>query len=207
MFGFLKPLLRKLVETPADEPTPASDFDTENYSEPAPAPVLRSFGSSPSAAQPVRPQPGARPQSSRPNGKGIELPLQIILQTLPLELQPSVLYPEVGDTTISVPLEKVLAQLARGVVKISFGELRQAAPGVFSTETDRDRVLVSLPLEEILSRLNPSLITRRRAQKQVEVPAEISSPFDQEGQHSAFSVGPAKTERPPAPPRACRPCP
>lgn len=124
--------------------------------------------------------------------------MQTILQTLPLELQPRVLCPEVGDATISVPLEKILAQLARGVVKISFGELRLGAPGVFSTETDRDRVLVPLPLEEILSRLNPALITRRRAQKQVEVPAEICSPFDQEGQNSVFSVGPSKQEPPPA---------
>src|SRR5438045_862907 len=137
MFGFLKPLLRKLVETPADAaPPPASDFDSEDYASPAAGPVARA----------VTPARGAS-QPARPNGKGIELPLQIVLQNLPLELQPRVLYPEVGDATISVPLEKVLAQLSRGVVKISFGELRLAAPSIFSTETDRDRVLVPLPLE------------------------------------------------------------
>ena len=164
--------------------------------EPPPAPEFapQSFSPPPRPARPARlPQQAVQPQASRApvsrtNGKGLELPLQSILQILPLELQPRVLYPEVGDSTISVPLEKILAQLSRGSVKISFGELRMAAPGVFSPENDRDRVLVPLPLEEILSRLNPALITRRRTQRQVEVPEEISSPFDMEGQGLAFSV-------------------
>src|SRR5208282_5593862 len=104
---------------------------------------------------------------------GVELPLQKVLSDLPLELQPRVLYPDVGEMTISVPLDKILAQLSRGAVKISFGELRQAASAVFSPEEDRDRVLVALPLSEILPRLNPALIIRRRPQRKVEVPDEI----------------------------------
>lgn len=191
MFGFLKPLLRKLVETPGETaPPPTSEFSTseETYESSAPAPMSRTL-------TPTRPAP----QAARPHSKSIEVPLQSVLQILPLELQPRVLYPEVGDATIAVPLEKILAQLSRGAVKISFGELRLAAPGVFSTETDRDRVLVPLPLDEIISRLNPALITRRRTQKQIEVPAEICSPFDMEGQGLIFSVGPAKPEPAPAP--------
>jgi predicted regulator of Ras-like GTPase activity (Roadblock/LC7/MglB family) len=135
------------------------------------------------------------------NGKGVELPLQPILSGLPLELQPRLLHPDAGALTISVPLEKILAQLTRGTVQIPFGELRQAAPGLFTAEDDRDRVLVPLPLGEVLTRLNPALITRRRVQKQVEIPAEISSPFDQRNQSLIFSVGPAKPEsaRAPAP--------
>src|SRR5438067_131628 len=76
----------------------------------------------------------------------------------------------VGEQTVAVPLEKILAQLSRGVVTITFGELRHAAAGVFAPENDRDRVLVPLPLAEILTRLNPALITRRRVQRTVEVP-------------------------------------
>ncbi len=133
----------------------------------------------------------------------IELPLQAILSNLPLELQPRLLQTEVGDATIEVPLEKILSQLSRGTVRISFGELRQAAPDVFSPENDRDRVLVPLPLGEILSRLNPSLIVRRRVQKHVEVPEHISSPFDPNGQGLVFSVGPASPE--PAAPLPARP--
>jgi predicted regulator of Ras-like GTPase activity (Roadblock/LC7/MglB family) len=133
------------------------------------------------------------------NGKGIELPLQPILSGLPLELQPRLLHPDAGALTISVPLEKILAQLSRGVVQIPFGELRHAAPGLFTPEDDRDRVLVPLPLGEVLTRLNPALITRRRVQKQVEIPAEICSPFDQRNQSLIFSVGPTKPGSAPPP--------
>src|SRR5262249_41081571 len=128
------------------------------------------------------------------NGRSIQLSLQSILRDLPLELQPRVRRADVGDLTISIPLEKVLSQLARGSVKISFGELRQCAPDVFETASDRDRVPVSLPLADILSQLNPALITRRRVQKQVEVPTEISSPFDRRSQGMIVSVGPVKND-------------
>ena len=104
----------------------------------------------------------ARENGSHHNGRGIELPLQPILGGLPLELQPRLKQHDAGALTICIPLEKILAQLSRGAVKISFGELRQAAPDLFTPEADRDRVLVPLPLGEILARLNPALITRRR---------------------------------------------
>jgi len=133
------------------------------------------------------------------------VPLASILSSLPLELQPKVRTADVGDLCITIPLEKVLAQLSRGAVKISFGELRQAVPDVFTGENDRDRVLVSLPLGEILPRLNPALITRRRVQRQVEIPAEVASPFDAQGQGLAFSAPPGNgkppANSPPAPPR------
>jgi len=45
------------------------------------------------------------------NGKGVQVPLEMILKTLPLELQAKLQHSEVGDRTISVPLEKILAQL------------------------------------------------------------------------------------------------
>jgi predicted regulator of Ras-like GTPase activity (Roadblock/LC7/MglB family) len=129
--------------------------------------------------------------------KGLELPLQAILSTLPLELQPRVRQPDVGHVAIAIPLEKILSQLSRGSVKVSFGELRQAFPGVFSRENDRDGMPVPLPLAEILARLNPALIARRRSQKVVQVPAEISSPFDPRTEGLFFSVGPNQAE--PAP--------
>ena len=189
MFGLLKNLLRKWVETPVeDQPAPGA----------APASTRRIV---------IAPRPEAAPPQKNgvhQNGKGIELPLQPILSALPLELQPRLLHPDAGALTISIPLEKILAQLSRGVVQISFGDLRQAAPDLFTPEDDRDRVLVPLPLGEILTRLNPALITRRRVQRQVEVPAEICSPFDQRNQGLIFSVGPAKPASAPAlapPPR------
>src|SRR3974390_782522 len=170
MFGFLKTLLRK-----------SQDSAVESEQLVAPQSIAAAKAPAHRSGPPLRP---ATPRQNpvHQDGRGVGLPLQKILESLPLELQPRVVRPDVGDLTISVPLEKVLAQLSRGVVKVSFGELRQAAPEAFTLENDRDRVLVPLPLGEILARLNPALITRRRVQKQVEVPDDISSPFDAENQ-------------------------
>jgi len=183
MFGFLKTLLRKSQdsEMESEQVIAPQSFATTHKA----APLHR-------ASPPVRQAAAPRKTPVLQNGRGVELPLQRILEGLPLELQPRVAQTNVGDVTISIPLEKVLAQLSRGVVKISFGELRLAAPEAFTLENDRDRVLVPLPLGEILARLNPALITRRRVQKQVEVPEDISSPFDANSTSTIFSVGPGK---------------
>ena len=165
MFGYVKNLLRKWVETPDDKQPPPSAVSA------APAPARRLAPTPPPEGAP------ARQNGSRQNGRGIELPLQPIIGGLPLDLQPRLKCTEAAGLTICIPLERILAQLSHGAVKITFGELRQAAPDFFTLEDDRDRVLVPLPLGEILARLNPALITRRRVQKQVEVPDDISSPF------------------------------
>src|SRR5258708_15588704 len=158
MFGFLKNLLRRPPETPA-----------ENQSDPGLNSVAAASASISTTTSSFRAAPLRRnlgPQNG--TSKCIEVSLEKILSGLPLELQPRIRQSDVGDLTISVPLEKILAQLSRGAVKVSFGELRQAAPGVFTAENDRDRVLVALPLGDILSQLNPALITRRRVQRQEE---------------------------------------
>jgi len=194
MLGFLKKLVRRPSATSADE----SAMSTSQPA-PAPAPI---YSSAPTKVFFDGPQPQPRktaPPPVRHNGKGMEISLQKILSSLPLELQPRVVQADVGDVTLSVPLEKVLAQLSRGVVRISFGELRQAVPEVFTLENDRDRVLVQLPLEDILSNLNPALIARRRVQRQVEVPSEISSPFDVESQALVFDGGAGESEPEPTP--------
>ena len=189
MFGFLKTLLRKSHDDAAVESEQIVAPESIPIAKVAPAQRASS------SFKPAAP----RKTVGHQNGKGVELPVQKILEGLPLELQPRVVQADVGELTISVPLEKVLAQLSRGVVKISFGELRQAVPDVFTMQNDRDRVLVPLPLGEILARLNPALITRRRVQKQIEVPEDISSPFDAESQSLIFSVGPGKAAADPAP--------
>ena len=197
MFGFLKNLLRKSQDTTADS---VYETATEEVGSDAMTPEPQMSYTAPAPTRATRFAP-AQSGLAQGGGRGVEISLQSILNNLPLELQPRVLQPDVGDLTITIPLEKVLAQLSRGSVKISFGELRQAAPEVFTAENDRDRVLVALPLSDILSRLNPALITRRRVQRQVEVPADISSPFD--GSNQVFAVAP---EAEPAPASA-RPAP
>src|SRR2546430_703159 len=142
MLGFLKNMMRKLADTPAetnDQPAPEYT-DTEVI--PAPAPVKPAFPRQPGLSQNALRQNGHAGHSNiSQNSKGVEIPLQALLTALPLELHPRLRQTNVGDAIITIPLEKILSQLARGVVKISFGELRHAAPGVFSSENDRDRVL------------------------------------------------------------------
>jgi predicted regulator of Ras-like GTPase activity (Roadblock/LC7/MglB family) len=187
MAGMLQRLLGKLADPPPATVPVASP-------QPAPAPVARS------APAPVTNSAPLPRSGLHTNGKGVELPLQPILATLPLELQPRLKRPDAGAVTISVPLQEILPQLSSGAVKISFGELRQAAPDLFTGDADRDQVPVSIPLAEVLSRLNPALIRRRREQKPVEVPGDIRSPFDRDGQGLVFSMGPSGPEAAPAPP-------
>jgi predicted regulator of Ras-like GTPase activity (Roadblock/LC7/MglB family) len=118
----------------------------------------------------------------------ITLPLQSILPTLPPELQAKIRANTNSTGAITLPLSKVLSQLSSGAVKISFGELRQAAPEAFTHENDRDRVLVFLPLAYVLTQVNPALMGRRPGQKQVEVPAGISGAFDLRGQSLTIST-------------------
>src|SRR5689334_23382739 len=59
--------------------------------------------------------------------------------------------------------------------------------------------MLEVTISEILSRLNPKLITRRRVQKQVEVPNDIASPFDPQSQSLIFSVGPSQPTPAPTP--------
>jgi len=192
MFGFFKNILRKQTAAVAEDHSPANG-DEQVVETPEPKATL--FHNHKNAGH------HGNGHSQNSSGSGIELPLEPILKGLPLELQPRVKDADVGAATIYIPLEKILAQLSRGVVNISFGELRRAAPELFHGGADRDAALVQLPLGDIISRLNPALIIRRRAQRPVEVPAEISSPFQARGQGLIFSVAPTKQE-PVTPPAA-----
>ena len=147
---------------------------------------------------PKTPPPGTQPQPNRPkpqaapDGDTLHLPLQPILNTLPAELRASLRRQTVGAFTVPIPLSKVMGQLPQGVVKISFGELRLAAQGVFLPTTDCDHVLVPLPLNEILTHISLAKLARRCDQKVVEVPEEVTSPFGKNGKGLTLS---ATTER------------
>jgi predicted regulator of Ras-like GTPase activity (Roadblock/LC7/MglB family) len=137
------------------------------------------------------------------NADDLQLPLQPIIAVMPIELRAKVMQTPPAGMFISIPLEKVLTQLARGAVKITFGELRLAAPGVFvNSGGEHDDKPVMLPLNEILARLNPALLARRGGtQKQVEMADEIGSPFGNRGEGITISTPPAKSQAiPPTPP-------
>ncbi|TAK96011.1 MAG: hypothetical protein EPO07_14905, partial [Verrucomicrobia bacterium] len=159
------------VETIPDEP-----FNT--YAEPQSDPIARpTFVPRPTIA-PIMPR-GAVPSSApRPATNGLQIPLASIVTNLPLELHGKVRAMDFGQITVTVPLEVVLGQLGSGAVKVPFGLLRRAAPAAFVPGLESDQVMVALPLGEILSRLNPALLTRRPTQRQITISEEVASPFD-----------------------------
>lgn len=123
----------------------------------------------------------------------LTLPLQTILPQLSPELQERVVA-EGQNVSISIPMQTILPQLAHGSVKISFGELRALAPGVFTSASDRDHVLVQLPLSEILPRINPVFLRRRQNQKRLEVPNDIVGPFADYGKGVFISAPEPSTQ-------------
>jgi predicted regulator of Ras-like GTPase activity (Roadblock/LC7/MglB family) len=148
----------------------------------------------PVSATPLQTATPAPTPTPAGNTNELQLPLQAIIAGLPMELRAKVMQTPPAGMVVSIPLEKVLTQLARGAVKITFGELRLAAPGVFvNSGGEHDPKPVMLPLNEILTRLNPALFARRVTQKQVELIDEIGSPFGALGQGITISTPPAKT--------------
>ena len=122
----------------------------------------------------------------------IELPLRPIVTALPMDLRAKLMSVPAPEATIRLPVELVMSQLAFGAVKISFGELRQFAPEIFAnTGGELDQQPVSLPLGEILARLNPALLARRQTKK-VEVAEELAGPFAGRGTGVTFTTQPLK---------------
>jgi len=149
-------------------------------------------------------QPTRSARSAEGSSQFVQLPLRAVIAALPLELRGKVKKAAIGEVTIPVLQSKILGQLASGAVRMSFGEIRAAAPAVFLGGGDADKVIVTLPLGEILPRLNPALLARRPMQRHVEVAREITSPFDDPTQALVFSVG---GERPISAPMAQAPAP
>jgi predicted regulator of Ras-like GTPase activity (Roadblock/LC7/MglB family) len=196
MFGFLKNFLRRPEQTAVE--TGGADFsetcEEPQYADAAQVETSNHSAQPPRASRPASVYANGAGAVPRPVNRGMEVRLQPVLDSLPLELQPRLLHKNAGDSCIYVPLEKILSQLSRGAVRITFGELRQAAPNFFSQEADRDKTPVALPLNELIANLNPALISRRRVQRQIEVPADIVSPFDPQTNGLAFTMASAAPE-------------
>lgn len=191
--GLLRGLLRRVDRdnTPAPRPVAAAA-----PVESVPSPVVES-------APPALPASPAVVAAVPPNENEIALPLAPIITSLPMELRAKIASIPAPGMAINLPVETVLSQLAFGAVKISFGELRQLAPGVFvNSGGELDDKIVSLPLGDILARLNPALLARRSGSK-VEVTEEISGPFGSRNAAVSFTSQPMKAPAPtPAPVRA-----
>jgi predicted regulator of Ras-like GTPase activity (Roadblock/LC7/MglB family) len=193
--GLLKQLRRRLDGSPL-APSAASPSA-------APAPKSPSAGTPHPGPTPPAPSPAtAKPAV----GNQISIPFCAIVGGLPMELRARVKVAETTGLLFPMPVEKILPQLASGVVKVTFGELRQALPQAFAPGNGCDQVEVVLPLNEILAQLNPALLPRRTGQKQLTVPSHVPGPFEHGGRGVTFSVGKPQSE-PAAPPPSGAPAP
>lgn len=114
-----------------------------------------------------------------------------------------------GNGDLALPLKKILAMLPLGSVKLTFGEIRQAAPaGTFLDVASEDQTMVELPLPDILQRLSAAHLSRRPAQKTVEVPPEVGNVFGPRGEQLQQAGGDtAIRAKPAAAPVAAAPAP
>src|SRR6266513_904630 len=213
MLGRLKNLFKKRGdEEPAAEPAPTAFPPREFHPGYAPArPAAATPPPSRAPQAPPDPLPSAVPVSMDTppaTGDSIKIALKPVLLKLPDVLKAKVRQPPSGAVYISIPLQKVLDQLPQGAVKISFGELRLAAPaGVFLDLSSHDQTPVELPLPEIVAQLRPEQLPRRTVQKKVEVPEEVGGIFGPRGEPLnavRMSAAPAKTSAAPAPAMAPR---
>ena len=148
-----------------------------------------SFNSFPNHSEPA-PAPSVDLQNSE-----MLLPLSSLVAALPVELQQRVLMDRVSNVSIAFPLDKILSQLSQGLVRVTFGEIRQAEPVAFTGGSDRDYVMVTLPLNELISRLGPAMLAVK-ARKLAEIPAEIASPFGMRGEGLSVSKVPGSSGTP-----------
>jgi predicted regulator of Ras-like GTPase activity (Roadblock/LC7/MglB family) len=185
MFGFVKNWLYRLEEDQAD----ACRFPQPQLIPPNPAvPSPSGLGSRTDNSI------ASYFKSDEAFAHVLELPFSSVYPQLPVELQSRVRLPVNGAAVVTVPLAVIFPQLARGSIKVTFNELREmVTEETFTSQTDCDDVVVDLPLPEILARLNLTTLPRR-TQTVVEVPEEITSPF--EGKGKGLNI--YKPEPPPA---------
>ncbi|MGZ5529510.1 MAG: hypothetical protein ACXWJB_12610, partial [Limisphaerales bacterium] len=174
-----------------------------NSSEAKPTPV-------PAAAPAISQAPVARAQTPRPvqapvrkaapiatEDRLLRLPFKPIFNRLSPALQSLANADQVFDgQEIALQVDNILTQLPGGVVRISFGELRNAAPaGIFAEQPSHDYTLIDVPLSEILARIDPALLSLRTDRKRIDVPEDVTGLFGKNGTGTAV-VAPAQAFEP-----------
>jgi len=159
------------------------------------------------AVETAEPVAVASSDTAHTRGDSIVLPFSAILQLVPKEL---IGKGGAGSGKFSLPKSAALEQLARGAVKVPFGDLRRAAPpGLFVISgTTQDSRLVDLPLREILNQLHPESFARRPSANRLTAPQEVTDLFGSKGERlteirvvdkSEIKAAPAARQTPAAP--------
>ncbi|MEO6035467.1 MAG: roadblock/LC7 domain-containing protein [Verrucomicrobiota bacterium] len=182
MFTKFKKLFRKDIDTVLATSIPAAQNHTVTGS-------VSPYAAAPVSFVPPTAVLAPMVQVAEPvkSGDMVSLSLKSILGRLPSSLASAV--QTQGTGFVSLPTSKILQELPKGAVKISFGELRRASPvGAFLDNPRHDQMLIELPLNEILARLPLTLLTRRTDQKQVCIPDEVTNVFGPRGQGASTAT-------------------
>ena len=121
----------------------------------------------------------------------VSLPLQSVLDALPPELKCCVVPMNITGATLTVALRKVLPQLPQGTVRLAFGDIRQAAPSLFTMGGEADHQEVDLPMNELLVRIHPSLLPQKQGQSAVPDRDAIEDSFNLSATHGSIAAKPA----------------
>jgi len=102
----------RTVYTPGNRPVPTPPRAPTPRATPKPAPAPAPEAISPAAAE---------PDSNGAIGSDVDISLQSVLKGLPNDLKDRVRDLDIRGATMTISLERILAQLPSGSVKISFG--------------------------------------------------------------------------------------
>lgn len=177
MFGAIKRLFRKDDASPPEPPaSPVAPPAAQPSPPAAPAPA-------PLSPAPLSPRPALRPPPPPASPDDVSVSFLSILAQVPVELHGRLAPAGAGDSRFAMGRAQVLQQLPHGAVKVSFGELRRAAPaGLFAPGSDHDSRMIALPLQEILSQVPASALSRRPNQRVVTVGKDLPDLFGPKGE-------------------------
>ena len=167
MLGFIKDFFSKTRDTVS--------------SLPATPPPGRAVDATPDVAPDANRSPTAPVRSSMPRAKArierLLLSLKSITDSFPPELQPLLARMPSPEVIVALPADAIVNQLASGRAEVSLGDLRRVAPaGILSPDTSHDSERIEVPLREILSKLDLSLL-KRQTRSRIELPPGIPDPF------------------------------
>ncbi len=176
MLGLFKKMLSKSESVPATpfaKPVSVPVAPSPKSAAPLPARTIAAAPRQLHTPTQSVPHSGSLTSSSNTSNH-VQVALAAIAAALPESISHKV--PASPEQFIAIPVDKVLPQLAHGMVVMTVSELLECAPESFAALSGTDDLQVTLPLADIVKQLSPEHFTRR-SQKRVEVPDEVSSVF------------------------------
>ncbi len=183
MFGAIAKLFKR---SPQPTPVPARSVNPKPTTQPVAG--LSQFSRTVPKVEtaPGRPSSHGGLTMATDRSGSIALPYASIISCVPKELWGKLAPAGAGAAEFALTREQALAQLPQGAVKVSFSELRRAAPsGLFANNATQDSRLIDLPLGDILAQLHPDSFARRPNQTCVEVSDELPDLFGNKGERLA----------------------